>query len=168
MTDAVRDLSIEAEAARRLSEDLAAIDDPDLDLIHDMIEGSTNLFEAIDRVVAMIREDEAIADGIVNLVESLRNRKIRIKARAGMRREAIATAMEAAGIDRRQTPAGTVTARAVPPKALITEEASIPARFWRQAAPELDKAALTKALRDGERIEGATLSNGSRTVMIRT
>jgi hypothetical protein len=95
---------------------------------------------------------------------------------------------------KRGTPAGTVSLKAVPPKAIIHEEAEIPARFWQPQAPKLSLKDLTEALKAREAalakplaladpsarsealrqvdetyspIPGAALSNGGQTVQIR-
>jgi hypothetical protein len=86
-----------------------------------------------------------------------------------MKRTLIAKAMELAEIKKREAPAGTVSLKRVPPCAIITDESAIPSRFWKAQAPKLDKAAVSHALRDeGVDIPGATLSNGTLTIAIRT
>jgi hypothetical protein len=64
-------------------------------------------------------------------------------------------------------PLCTITRKAVPPKAQITDEAQIPSRFWKRADPTLDKKAILDALKDKEIIPGAVLSNGTETVQVK-
>ena len=82
-------------------------------------------------------------------------------------RTAIATAMEAGGIKKVEHAIGTVSLKTVPPKAIITNEADIPARFWRPSDPKLDKRAVLDALKSSEAVPGAELSNGSMTIQIK-
>ena len=182
------------EAAKVLREQIADIAAGDGEFIRDTIEGETNLHEMIGAVTASLMEDVALADGIARLVDELESRKDRMIARAETKRALIAAAMEIGELAKVETAAGTISARPVPPKALITEEADIPAKFWKPGAPSLDKRAVLEALKlrrdaiddamsvadaedraialsaanaDYPEIPGATLSNGGRTISIR-
>lgn len=195
MSEVQFSLSRQMEAAKILREQIADIAAGDADFIRDAIEGETDLHEQIAALVASIAEDEAIADGIKRLKDDLDGRKKRIEARAEVKRALVASAMEIGELKKLETPAGTVSLRPVPPKLIPTEEADIPSRFWKAADPVLDRKALGDALkaraialRDAEHIEdpearaaalvaaeaehpvipGATLSNGSTTIAIRS
>jgi hypothetical protein len=157
------------EAARLLRDDLADLIRDDPDFLTDAIEGETDLFEAIDRLVASIQEDAALIRGIGGVMADLKARKERIESRFDMKRTLIAKAMDLAEIKKRESPAGTVSLKRVPPCAIITDESAIPSRFWKAQAPKLDRAAVSHALRDeGIEVPGATLSNGAPTIAIRT
>lgn len=194
MSNAAVDLHREIEAAKTLRDQLADLMAGDPEFIRDTIEGETNLREQIAVLVASIGEDEALANGVKQLIDDLKTREKRLKDRAEMKRALVATAMEIGEIPKLETPGGTVTAKAVPPKAIVTEEADIPARFWKPQPPKLDLSLLTDALKQREAwraeamkledqeervaaltaadrehppIPGATLSNGSKTIQIR-
>ena len=59
-----------------------------------------------------------------------------------------------------ELPQATISLRAVPPKAEITDEALVPSKFWKAQDPKLDKKAVLDALKGKEDVPGASLSNG--------
>jgi len=183
------------EAAKLLREQLADITAGDPEFLRDMIEGETTLHEQIYALTASEREDRALLEGLKVLSSDLDARKRRIESRADTKRSLIALAMQVGDLPKIETPAGIVTRKAVPPKAIITEESLIPTRFWVASDPKVDRKALTDALKaraaalkeaseikdESERAEaierandkypgipGAELSNGSETIQIRT
>jgi len=184
----------EMGAAKVLREQIADVAAGDPEFIRDTIEGETSLHEMISAVAASLLEDTALADGIARLTDDLETRKERILARAETKRALIASAMEIGELAKIETPAATISVRPVPPKALIIEEADIPARFWEPAPPKLNKRAILDALKERQaaiadalshdepgarsaaldaaraahpEIPGAALSNGARTISIR-
>ncbi len=188
-------LHMQIEAAKLLREQLADLVAGDPEFVRDMIEGETTLHEQIAALVASEREDRAIAEGTDRLMDRLKARKAQIESRADTKRTLITQAMVIGELSAIETPAGRVTLKAIPPACIVTEEADIPTRFWKSHAPTLDKKSLmealkarTAALADAAKIEdpeerntalakadeahpeipGATLSNGSRTIQIRT
>ena len=161
------DLEREIEAAKLLLAQLKDICAADPDFLRDTIEGQTNIRELIAVLVAEEGEDKAIISALETFAEGLAARKNRIKARIETRRALLATALEVAGCQSLETPTGTVSIRKVAPQAITTDESEIPSRFWKPAKPTLDRTALTAALKAGETVPGATLSNGSQTVSIR-
>lgn len=163
---AIRDLARETEAARVLRENLADIIQ-DEDDARDFVEGETNLVEAIELAVKQTGEDEAAIEAIDNYVAKLKGRKDRLKSRIKATRTAIAVAMIQASQKKIETPYGTVTRTSTVQTVIITDEASIPTDYWKSQDPKLDKAKLAADLRAGQRVEGATLSNGGETVMIK-
>jgi hypothetical protein len=163
---AIRDLARETEAARVLRANLADIIQ-DEDDARDFVEGETNLLEAIELAVKQTGEDEAAIEAIDNYVAKLTGRKDRLKSRIETMRAAIGVAMDQASQKKVETPYGTVTRKQAVRTAIITDEASIPTSYWKPQDPKLDKAKLAADLRAGQKIEGATLSNGGATVMIR-
>ena len=79
----------------------------------------------------------------------------------------MASTLEIADRPKLELDIGTVSLTKVHPKAHILEEADIPADFWKPQPPKLDLKTLTAALKEGVRVPGATLTNGSHTVTIR-
>lgn len=161
------ELEREVEAAKLLRAQLDDICASDPDFLRDAIEGETNVRELIAKIAAEEGEDKAIISALETFAEGLAARKDRIKARVETRRALLATALEVAGLKSLETPTGTVAITKVAPKAITTEESEIPSRFWKAQPPKLDRKALADALKAGETIPGATLSNGSQTVTIR-
>jgi hypothetical protein len=158
----------ETEAAKMLIVQLRAMGfDNDEVVVHDAIEGETNLFEAISDAVKRVGEMEANVKANKEYRKELSERAERMEKNAEAMRAAIGVALETAGVKSIPTPFGTAGISAGQAKLIITEEADVPAKFWVPRDPELDKSALKKALKDGESVPGAYLGNGSTVVTIR-
>jgi hypothetical protein len=167
MSDVSHALHRETEAAKTLLAQMADIIGDDEDAKRDLVEGETNLRDAIALTVQQIGEDEAALAGLGGYIDALKNRAERIKQRRENMRTAIAVALEMAHEKKIETAFGTVTLRAASRVAIVTEESEIPSQFWKPQPPKLDKSAVTKALKDGQSIPGATLSNGGNSITIR-
>lgn len=162
-----RDLEIQMAAARIIREQVVALAGDDPDFIRDAIEGETSINEIIAALAEADGEDDAILEGIAAYQKKLAERKSRIESRKDVRRALIGSAMELAELKKLETPAGTISLKAVPPKAIITDESQIPSDYFETPPPKLNKTAVAAALKDGRDIPGATLSNGSTTIAIR-
>ncbi len=156
----------ELEAAKLLREQIADLAQGDEDFIRDTLEGEADFEGIVRSLLAGIGEDEAMAEGIDAYAKELAGRKERLASRAKLKRSLICIALEIAGRKTMETDVGTVTLSAVKPKAIVTEEADIPAEFFKPQPPKLDQSALSAALREGREVKGATLSNGGNTVRI--
>lgn len=162
------DLSREIEVAKILREQIADLAQGDEDFIRDTIEGETNVREIIAALVANEAEDLALLEGIDALSKRLSGRKERIETRIQTRRALMASGMSIAEIKKLETPGGTIFTKAVPPKAEVVEEADIPPKFFVVPPPKLDRKALLAAMKDGEAVPGARLTNGGMTIQIRS
>jgi hypothetical protein len=163
----VRKIGTELNRAVEIRKALAEhADDPAL--ILDTIEGETDLAEACCVVLEEIHEDEALLEGLKAKLAELSTRKGRMEKSIETRRNLILMAMERAGVPTIRSPLGTLSVKPTPAQARITDEAEIPARFWKPQDPKLDKSELASCLRSGEIIPGATLGNGGITLSIRT
>jgi len=162
-------LTREAMAARDL---IAALKDTigdDDEFAMDVIEGETGFLDVIDRTVSQDREDQALLAGLMTYMKSLDERIAKIERRMERRRDALMKAIQTAGITKPiRCTVATVSLRTNPARVITTDPALIPAEFWRQPEPVLDRIALKAALKEGRTVPGATLSNGGVTVSIRT
>lgn len=161
----VRDLQREAQAAKAIREALATFDDADL--TRDTIEGETNLHESIAAVMAMVTEAEILEDGLKAKIAQLTDRKAAIQRRQDSLRTIISQAMAIADLRTLPLPEATLSLAATPPGLIVTDEARIPAKFWKQQDPTLDRKALNEALKAGDDIPGVTRSNGGVALKIR-
>jgi hypothetical protein len=167
MRDLKRTLKDEGAAAQALLASIrAAIGDDDQATL-DAIEGETALLEAVDASLNRLAEIETLRDSIGELITSYRERSDRLDNQAEQIRAALCMAMSMAGVKKLERPAGTLSLRAMAAKAIVTSEADLPSRFFVEQAPKLDKKAVLEALRAGEKIAGAELSNGGETISIR-
>ena len=170
LSPTTRSIQYATEDAEKLREALAG-EDPQLVL--DMLEGSTNLHEAILSVVDEISEDEILLAGLEAHLAKLAERKARIKQSIETRRTIILSAMDRAGIPTIKGPTATLSKRETAPAPVIEDESKIPARFFVEQPrpdPKLDKAALKEALaalKPDEEIPGAHMSNGGLSLTIR-
>ena len=167
MSSLARALKDEAEAARSLLANLRDVIGDDEDATHDAIEGETSLIEIIKSAVDRLGELEAHEEALAGQIKALNTRKERFSHQGEMIRAALCVAMATANLKKLELPQATVSRKPTPPKALIVDEASIPARFWKPSDPKLDKAAVLSALKANEIVSGAELSNGGETVAIK-
>lgn len=166
--EVISDLRSETMAATALIEQLRdLVEDDDLDIIANTIEGETNLHVAIEKAFGRLAELNGLMDAIAGMMAGLKDRGERFEKQRDRIREMIAVAMEVGQITRLETPLGTLSLKAVPPSVQVVDEASIPSRFWKQQDPKLDKRALLSALKADEAVPGATLSNGGSTIQVR-
>lgn len=161
-----RQLALETGAARQMRDYLLTLTD-DGQAIADSIEGETNLHDAIRRVYWAVLEDQVQIDGLKEALATLQGRQSRFEARVERLRKAIENGMNAGELAKLELPEATLSMRSVPPKVEVSDEAAVPARFWVQQAPKLDRKALGDALKAGETVPGATLGNGSVSLSVR-
>ncbi len=161
----VRAIGRELNEAVKLRQMLAETDDPQL--ILDTIEGETNLAEACVAVLEDCNEDEIMIAGLDAHIKQMQTRKGRIEKSVETRRNIILMAMEKAGLGTIKSPLGTMSASATPKQAIINDEALIPSKYWKANDPSLDRKMLAKDLKAGEKIPGASLSNGGITLTVR-
>jgi hypothetical protein len=77
--------------------------------------------------------------------------------------------MDAIGCHRLELPDCTISTRAGPPAVIVTDEAALPDRFIRvETTRRADKAAIATALKDGEVVDGAELSNAMPVLSVRS
>ena len=184
----------ETEAARGI---VAAIKegfgDEDLKFLADSVEGETDLYEAVDQVLAEIDETEVLVKGLKEKEGQFTTRRRSMEERVKRLRALIEQAMAVSEQERLRRPAATLTLRKLPPDVVVLAEADIPAEFFvpqPPPPPKLDKQGLKAALKSreakvafaasledaGERaralsaipqIPGATLNNGGFSLQIR-
>ena len=167
MSDAGHKLYRETEAAKVLLAQMADIIGDDEQLAADTVEGETSLNEAIDAAVQQMIDDKAAIDGLDAMIKRLTERRERIKARMDTMKTALTVAMEQAGRKKFDHGAVTISIRATPASAIITDEAALPSRFFKAQDPKLDKRAVLDALKAKESVPGASLSNGGQTIALK-
>jgi hypothetical protein len=150
----------ETEAARTLLANLADVIGDDDDMKRDIVEGETDLLEAIDQAVWMLAADMAHIKGLNDYIDKFTARKERLQQRVEHMRAALAVAMEQAGRKKIEHQAVTLSLRPTAPSVQVIDEASIPSKFWKPSEPKLDKVAVKEALKAKENVPGATMSNG--------
>lgn len=123
----------------------------------DTIEGETEAFELMDRITESVLADETLA-------ELARARAKRLEERADHRRAIILQMLEALDMTKVQRPLYTASL-SHRSKPVVTNADALPDDFIRHA---VDLVALGKALRAGQTVEGAELSNPMPSLTLRT
>lgn len=158
----------EAQAAKALIASIRATAGEDDELILDVIEGETNLFETIDRLLKRMVEARALSAGLEKAERDLGARRRRFDERFEADRAMIEQALAIAEVSTKvERPLATFSLVKRPPKVEISNEAAIPAAFWKPAAPTLDKKAVGDALKANQPVPGACLSNAAPTLTMR-
>ena len=80
-------------------------------LRHDMLEGSTDLFDGLSRLVRQIGETEALAAGNADYVMALKARNARLERRTEAFRRLIFKLMEAASLRKAELASATLSIR---------------------------------------------------------
>lgn len=143
----------------------ADIDDQTL---ADTLEGLSTLPDVLAAVVRAYLEDLSLAAALGMRISDMQERLARFETRAERKRALVTQVMERADLKKLQEPDFTVSLRAVPPGLVVSDEASIPADYWKPQAPKLDKKGLLVSLNAGQVIPGAALGNGGTTISVRT
>lgn len=142
--------------------------DVDEETLHDTLEGISSLPEALSAVVRAYLEDLSLAAALGQRISDMQERLARFEARAEKKRALVTQVMERAEIKKLQEPDFTVSLRAVPPGLVVSDEAQIPADYWKPQPAKLDRKGLLVSLNAGQVIPGAALGNGGTTISVRT
>lgn len=137
-----------AEAAKALVDGIRTMSgEADDELIADMIEGETDLFEIIDRLVGRIGEHAAFVRGLDAQIEDLKTRQERFEKRIAVDRALIEQAMVIAELPKIERPCATLSLSQRAAKLVIENPAEIPAAYWKAGDPKLDRDALSDAVK---------------------
>lgn len=167
MSDVSRNLQIQGEAARCLVANIRDVIGDDEELIATAVEGETDLIETISGAVDRIEELKAHREAIETRIKDLSIRRDRFEDQEARIKAAIHVAMGQSEMRKIELAQATLSLRAIPPKAEITDEALVPSKFWKSQDPKLDKKAVLDALKAKEDVPGASLSNGGETISVR-
>ena len=104
-------------------------DSDDEQLKLDTLEGETRLFELTRYLLERIEEDEGAIKELNEQIEARQSRKVAAGNRIKRRRQTIEALLDCARLDKLTLPEATISVRAVPPKAVVTDEAAVPDEF---------------------------------------
>ena len=140
----------------------------DAETLTDTLEGISDLKEMLAAVVRSSLFDHALAKGLKERIETMRERLEGLAFRAEKKRELALAAMEEVGLKSLQEPDFTASLRPCPPHLVVLSEEQIPQAFWIPQAPRLDRQTILTRLKRGEEVQGASLSNPALTLAVRT
>jgi hypothetical protein len=157
---ALHKLGEETVAAKALIEGLKAAElFGDDELVSDMIEGETNLFELIDEVVKKLGEDKANVEALKKYRQELSDRAAAIEAAGKKARAAMAMALDAIGKPSHRSAFGTISVKDGEPELILDQarEADIPKQFWDipEPKPVLNKTRIREHLEQQEQIKAS-------------
>lgn len=129
----------------------------------DVLEGETDFLVVLQRLDDELADADALCDAIKARREALSERAARIAHRAEVVRSLMQSVMETAGLQKVPLPTATLSLRKTPPKVVVIDETEVPDAYWR-VKREINKTTLAEALKAGEDVPGAALSNGGQTL----
>jgi len=142
-----------------LGDELA--DDEELKL--DTLEGETDLFELVRKLLDRIEQAEGDKAVLVSQIQDRNERKARAEKRIDAHRTAIMALMEAAEIDRLPLPEATCSLRKIAPKPVVVDENLLPDELCR-ITRKPDMAAIKQL---ETIIPGLAMDNGGTSLTIR-
>jgi len=171
----------DAPSAYRMEQAMSALlavrqrllqDDPDLAdderLFSDMLEGeSGDAMEVLHRVLRASIAAKDMAEAADTRASDIAARRDRYRRRAEALRGAAFAALDALGIKKLELPDLTASVRAGQPVVVITDETALPEAFIRTKR-DPDKALINAALKAGNTVPGAELSNSTPSLAVRT
>ena len=149
----------------KLREEFPGADD---ETLADTLEGLTDLTDLLAEVIRSALEDEAFCDALKVRISEMRERAGRLALRAEKKRQLVGETMVEADLKRLTLPDLTISLRPGPAPLVVTAEDAIPGPFWKAQPPKLDRQGLSLALKAGENIPGAILSNPQPCLSVRT
>ena len=173
MTDAPSPFRIEQAMSALLSARARLLaEDPDIEsderLYADMLEGQSegDPFDVLDRVIRAAIHAGSMADAAKRRADEISARAARYARRRDNLRAAAFAALDALGIRKHERPDFVASVRAGTASVQITDETKLAQEYVRWSmAP--DKAAIAAALKAGEAVDGAELSNGMPSLAIK-
>lgn len=143
---------------------------PDLDetTLMDTLDGCSDLKEMLAAVIRSALDDEAMAEALGARLQDMKRRLERYQVRAGKARDIVLAAMNDGGIAKLVEPDFTASLRSGAVSVEVVSEKNVPPAFWKPQPPKLDRAALLNALKMGNEVAGAVLSEPKLQLSVRT
>ncbi len=155
-----------AVRSRLLEEDPDLADDERL--MADMLEGeSGDALEVLHRMVRASLHAKSMAEAAKQRAADITARAARYAKREGDLRGGVFAAMEALGMRKLEAPDFTASVSAGAASVVITDEDQLPDAFVRITRSP-DKAAIGAAIKVGDTVSGAEISNGLPRLTVRT
>lgn len=139
----------------------------DDDLRADMLEGSTDIAPLVSRMVRMMNERKALAEGLSGYIGDLQERKARELRGADGLKALLKSLMLAADLPKLILPEATVSITKPRVTVEITDEAALPQGFVK-IERTAKKSEIKAALEAGDEIPGARLGLSDEGLMVRT
>jgi hypothetical protein len=168
-----RDLSLDGER-HKVAALLALLEQQgfgdDDDIILTAIEGETDAFEAVSKVLRLIAEDEARSDALRALEGQYSARRARYDERVKFARLALLKFMQDFGLKRIERPEATLSISKPQQRVAYAtdfEPESLPVDL-RKITVEADRTKVSAFIKDGGELAGVYLTNGEPSLTLRT
>jgi hypothetical protein len=159
-------ITAESQAAQHLLAALRETLADNDDMVATVIEGETDLREALQAGLDRLDEIHTMRDALDDRMGQMQKRAERLGTQRDRLRAAMREAMDRTGIKSLELPTGTLSIRSTPRAVQIIDADMILPQYKKQVAPVPDKTAIGAALRSGLVIAGAQLSNAATTLSI--
>lgn len=152
---------------KAISDMLADAYGDDDQLLADTLEGETDLYELVGRLLDGIERDEGDIAALKSQIDDRNIRKARCEGRIKARREAIAALMEAGRVETLKLPEATVSRRLTTPKLVVATPEAVPDEYTAiKRVP--NKAAIDAAFTvDGELPNWLTVDPARPSITVR-
>ena len=143
--------------------------DPDIDeqTLSDTVEGLTELPDIIEANIRSAVVDEALAKGLRCRIAEMQDRLSRLQDRASKRRQIAKDVMVELDIKKINAPDFTASVRPGLPALQVLNEEDVPPMYWQPSEPHLNRQELTRDLKQGVEVAGATLSEPDPVLSVR-
>ena len=158
-------MSIKLEL-EKVGEIRAMLGDGDPELLHDVLEGQTDIFEIMDWLLGRMADEESMQDAINSRIMSLQDRHTACGGRVKRLRDAIHVCMVAANEKTLRRPEATVTLGNRKPSIQSIDETLLPEQFFKTTR-SVSKSAINEAMKNGEVVPGVTMDNGGVSLTVR-
>ena len=139
----------------------------DEELMRDMLEGNTRFDRIMDRLLSDMRDNETLAEASSQRIGKIRERQTRLTHRAQFLRGLMHRLLTLTGLKSVALAEAKISVVNSPEKVIITDENAIPDELMK-ITREPNKTAIKNAIKSGQVIPGATMSNGGTTISVRT
>lgn len=139
----------------------------DTDLLRDMAEGETAVMDIISKAVDIALEADTMIEAIKARKEQLDFRQKRFERQKEGSKAIIHSLMDAIGQQKVPLPQATVSITAAREKTVVTDVDQLDQGFFKTERKPLTEE-ITKALKAGQAVHGASLELGKPGLMIRT
>ena len=157
-------LEKEALAVRKMHEIFHLLADDEIEIA---IDTETEFYQALDWAIKKRGEVKAMKEGLEAYIDELKGRVLTLTVRQQAFSDAIAAALDLAGLTKVQRPAATVYFATSRKGVEIVDMDQIPEEYIRVADPEPKKTDIYKALTNGADVPGAKLVDGTRSLNVR-
>lgn len=153
------------DSIKRIRETAELLPDDDPDKL-EMINTEGDYTGLMDWAIKKRTEIMCQADMCKELSDTYAKRKQAFEGKAERMKDIISWIMDEAKETSYKSAYGTVSVRDVPPKPIVTDEASVPDEY-KKTTVSIDKTKINQAVKDGLQISGVALDNGGKTLTIR-